>query len=84
MLLQRVGGTDSDIVVETKPHRPIAFRMMTWWPHAAKGGVHLTADHKIDGGYDGARRALRGCQRSRADHGIRIKPGIVRAQASMT
>jgi hypothetical protein len=43
VLMQCMSGTDSNIVVEAKPHRPLTFGVVAGRSNTTKRGFHLAA-----------------------------------------
>jgi hypothetical protein len=54
MRRQGVGGTNSNIIVDTEAHCPIVFGMVSRRPYCTEGVIYLSLHNQIGGIYHGA------------------------------
>ncbi len=70
--VQRMRRRHGDVVEQAKPHRLVAFGMVTGRADRAEDRPGLAAHHQIDAQHARARRALGGLQGAGGHHGIAV------------
>ena len=76
MCVERMGGSNRNVVVQAKTHRTVALGMVPRRPHGAECRLHLATGYKVNALDDGAGSTARSVKTTAADHRIGIETCI--------